>query len=89
VHVYAVDGKGRTVPQTEGEVTFDVKGAARLIAVDNGNHNSDELFAGNKRLLYQGTALGILRAARQPGEVTIKASVPGLRSITQKIKTQP
>jgi len=33
------------VPATEGEVTFEVSGEARLIAVDNGDHMTDELFS--------------------------------------------
>lgn len=44
VKVYAVDSKGRVVPATEGEVTFEVSGEARLIAVDNGDHMTDEPF---------------------------------------------
>ena len=54
VKVYAVDSKGRVVPATEGEVTFEVSGEARLIAVDNGDHMTDELFSGNHKKLHQG-----------------------------------
>ncbi|MDR1010357.1 MAG: DUF4982 domain-containing protein [Opitutaceae bacterium] len=79
IKVRAVDSEGRDVPDAAGEVTFKVSGAARLIAVDNGDHRSDELFAGNKRMLHNGRALAILRAGLAPGEVTIKASVPGLK----------
>jgi beta-galactosidase len=83
--VYAVDSKGRKVPTTEGEVTFDVAGDAKLIAVDNGDHSSDELFAGNKRKLNKGFALAIIRAKQTEGEVKIKASVNGLRSAEKRI----
>ncbi|XAE59000.1 DUF4982 domain-containing protein [Termitidicoccus mucosus] len=43
IKVRAVDSEGRDVPDAIGEVTFEVSGAARLIAVDNGDHRSDEL----------------------------------------------
>ncbi|MDR0939423.1 MAG: DUF4982 domain-containing protein [Mediterranea sp.] len=80
IHVTAVDSKGRVVPGADAEVTFELLGdAARLIAVDSGNHSSDELFADGKRKLYQGRALGILRSTQQPGTVTLKVSAPGLR----------
>jgi beta-galactosidase len=88
VKVRAVDSKGRVVPGATGEVTFDISGAARLIAVDNGDHISDELFAGTKRLLHKGKALAILRSDRTPGKVTIRASVPGLKSARLTLTTQ-
>jgi len=84
VKVYAVDSKGRTVPATTGEVTFDVMGNAKLIAVDNGDHTSDELFDGNKRLLYNGFAMAILRSEKTAGQAKIKVSAPGLKG-TEKI----
>jgi beta-galactosidase len=87
VKVYAVDSKGRVVPTSEGEVTFEVSGAAKLIAVDNGDHYSDELFSGNKRLLHNGFALAILRSTQTAGEVKIKASVNGLKSVKKTIST--
>ena len=84
VKVYAVDSKGRTVPSTTGEVTFDVMGNAKLIAVDNGDHTSDELFDGNKRQLYNGFAMAILRSEKTAGQAKIKVSAPGLKG-TEKI----
>lgn len=87
VKVYAVDKKGRTVPATNDEVTFDVSGAAKLIAVDNGDHSSDELFAGNKRLLHNGFAMAILRSTQTAGTVKIKASVAGLKSTEKVLRT--
>ena len=41
VKVYAVDNKGRVVPNYDGKITFNIDGPARIIAVDNGNHSSD------------------------------------------------
>ena len=81
VKVYAVDSKGRTVPTATDEVTFDVSGVAKLLAVDNGDHNSDELFDTNKRQLYNGFAMAILRSTQTAGQVKIKASVAGLKSV--------
>ncbi|MDR0415671.1 MAG: DUF4982 domain-containing protein [Prevotellaceae bacterium] len=88
VKVYAVDKKGRTVQAAKGEVTFDVSGAAKLIAVDNGDHASSELFAGNKRSLHNGFALAILRSTRTAGQVKIKASVAGLKSAEKVLSTK-
>lgn len=86
VKVYAVDSKGRKVPTATGEVNFEVSGQAKLIAVDNGDHMSDELSSGTKRQLHKGFAMVILRAEQNSGEVKIKASVKGLKSAEYKLQ---
>lgn len=86
VRVYAVDKKGRRVMDLKDKnafsnLTFTVKGDADIVAVDNGNINSDELHVGKKQLnksaeraLYQGSALVILRAGTQPSKVELTVS---------------
>ncbi|MFT4176987.1 MAG: glycoside hydrolase family 2 TIM barrel-domain containing protein [Luteolibacter sp.] len=88
VKVRAVDDQGREVPTAEGTVTFDVSGAARLIAVDNGDHYTDELFSGNRISLSNGFAMAILRSTRTPGEVTLRASTEALKSEETKLRTK-
>lgn len=85
VKVYAVDSKGRVVPTTEGEVTFEVSGEAKLIAVDNGDHYTDELFSGNTKKLHKGFVMAILRSNQTGGEVKIKASCKGLKSTVKTV----
>lgn len=96
VRVYAVDKKGRRVMDLKdsnafSNLTFTVKGNADIVAVDNGNINSDELHVGKKQLnktaeraLYQGSALVILRAGTQPSKVELtvacKKAVSGVQS---------
>lgn len=88
VKVYAVDNKGRVVPDTKDEVTFKVLGAARLIAVDNGDHFTDELFTGNTKKLHKGFIMAILRSDRSGGEVVITASSKGLKDAVKKWVTK-
>jgi beta-galactosidase len=83
VKVYAVDSKGNTVPTFKGDAIFEVNGEANLIAIDNGDHLSDELFSGNKRKMYKGFAMAILRAKQTTGTVTIKITVAGLKPVEQ------
>lgn len=83
VRVYAVDKKGRRVMNLKdknafSKLAFSVKGDADIVAVDNGNINSDELHVGKKQLnktaeraLYQGSAIVILRAGTQPSKVEL------------------
>jgi len=88
VKVYAVDSEGRVVPTSQGEVTFQVSGAAKLRAVDNGDHSTDELFSGNQIKLHNGFAMAILRSSQTPGTVNIKTSVNGLKSTEVKLATK-
>ena len=88
VKVYAVDSKGRVVPDTKGEVTFEISGAAKLIAVDNGDHFTDELFTGNTKKLHKGFVMAILRSNRSVGEVKVKISSKGLRGVEKKLITK-
>ena len=92
VRVYAVDKKGRRVMDLKdknafSKLTFSVKGDADIVAVDNGNINSDELHVGKKQLnktaeraLYQGSALVILRAGTQPSKVELTVACENAES---------
>ena len=86
VRIYAVDKKGRRVLNMKDakafdKLTFQVKGDANIVAVDNGNIASDELHIGKTQLektiqrnLFQGSALVILRAGKQNGKVELMVS---------------
>jgi beta-galactosidase len=86
VRVYAIDSKGNKVPTATGEITFDISGAAQLIAVDNGDHSSNDLFSGNKKVLYKGFAMAILRSAQTAGTIKLKVTGAGLKD-AEKIFT--
>lgn len=87
VSVYAVDSKGRTVPDADNLITFAVTGEARIVGVINGDITSDEMTVGNTRRLFNGTASVILRAGRQPGRITLDTSAEGLKSVKTKMMT--
>ena len=83
--VYAIDSKGRKVPTASGQLVFDVNGAAQLIAVDNGDHSGNELFSGNKIMLYKGFAMAILRSSQTAGNVKLKVKAAGLKGVEQTL----
>jgi beta-galactosidase len=43
LRIEAVDSKGRRVPMAQDELKFEVEGDAKIVAVTNGDINSDEL----------------------------------------------
>jgi beta-galactosidase len=87
VRIVAVDKKGRRVPMAQQEVTFSVDGPAEIVGVINGDINSDELTVGQRRSLYQGTCTVILRSTREAGNVTLKATCPGMKEVLLKCTT--
>ena len=87
--IKAVDKNGRVHPLANNKLTFKVEGPAKLIGLDNGDMNSNELHTGNTRSLYCGKALAILRAGRTPGEVALTIEADGLPTKTVKLKLNP
>ncbi|MCI6617793.1 MAG: DUF4982 domain-containing protein [Prevotella sp.] len=84
IRIYAVDKKGRRVYNAQQELHFKVEGDAKIVAVDNGDINSDELHVGSQRKLFNGSALVILRSGRKAGKVrlTVQSSDFKEQSIT-------
>ena len=58
--------------KADDELSFEVEGPARLIAVSNGDITSNELDVASHRHLWNGHALVILRAGREKGKVTLR-----------------
>ena len=87
LRIEAVDSKGRRVPMAQDELYFEITGDARLIAVSNGDHNSEELNVTNHRRLWNGSALVILRAGRTPSKVTLTVTSPAFKSVTTTLNT--
>ena len=88
VRITAVDSKGRKVITATGELKFEVEGDARIVAVTNGDINSNELNVTDRRSLWQGQAMVILRSGRQPSKITLKTTTPEFKNITTKLETK-
>ena len=61
--VEALDKNGRPHPNAEHEITFRLTGPGTIAAVGNGDLTSEELYVGEKRKLFQGTALVVVRSS--------------------------
>ena len=88
VRVEAIDSKKRRDPQASELLTFKVDGPAEVVAVVNGDLNSNEMMTGSTRSLSNGTATVILRSTTAPGPVTLTASAPGLKPVTVRLATE-
>ena len=87
--IYAVDKKGRLVPDASCQVSIDINGEATLVAIDNGDHYTDEIFCeGNSRQMQRGYVQVILRSSRNAGKVKIKATSKGLKTASMILETK-
>ena len=87
IRVTAVDSKGRRCLTYQDELTFEVEGDARIVAVTNGDMTSEELNAVNHRRLWQGQAMVILRAGQSPSKITLRTNSNTFKTVTTKLET--
>jgi beta-galactosidase len=71
----------------QDELKFEVTGDARIVAVTNGDMNSEELNATDHRRLYNGSAMVILRAGKAPSKIVLKTSSDAFKTIKTEIAT--
>ena len=88
LRIEAVDNKGRRVPMAQDELKFEIEGDASIVAVSNGDINSDELNVTDHRHLWNGSALVILRAGKTASKVTLKTSSDGFKTVKTLLTTR-
>ncbi|WP_189361707.1 glycoside hydrolase family 2 TIM barrel-domain containing protein [Algibacter mikhailovii] len=88
VTVRIEDKNGNLCPMADNLVNFSVKGAGRLIAVDNGNQISVESFQANHRKTFSGMCLAVLKSSEHSGTITLKATSKGLKSKSVTVQTK-
>lgn len=88
ITVKVTDKNGRVIPTADHDITFKVSGAGRNIAVGNADIVSNESFTGDSRKVFQGKALLVIRADRDPGKIKIRATAKGLKAGTVEIAAE-
>jgi beta-galactosidase len=78
VTVEAVDAQGRLQPNADQEVQFIIGGPGVIAAVGNGDGTDTDSYQGNRRRLFHGRALVVVRTSKQSGPITLAARTPGL-----------
>ncbi len=78
VTVEAVDAQGRPQLQADQEVQFSISGPGVIAAVGNGDGQDPASYQGDRRKLFQGRALVVVRTSRQSGTVKLTATTSGL-----------
>jgi beta-galactosidase len=74
------DEKGNAVENANNRVEVCVKGAGRLIGLDNGDSTDYDAYKGTSRRLFSGKLLAVIGAKVTPGPISIEVSSPGLEA---------
>jgi len=78
VTAMVVDKHGVTVPDAGDLITFKVRGAGVIAAVDNADNASHEPFQAAERHAYHGQCVAIVKASATRSRIVLTASAPGL-----------
>lgn len=88
VTVEAVDAEGRLDAQADQEVQFSISGPGVIAAVGNGDGQDSASYQSNRRELFQGRALVVVRPSKQSGSIALMARTPGLSEGSLAIQAQ-
>jgi beta-galactosidase len=78
VTVEAVDAEGRFQPHADQEIQFSISGPGVIAAVGNGDGQDSASYRGDRRKLFQGRALVVVRTSRASGSIRVSANNPGM-----------
>ena len=78
----------KTLCVADNRIHFDIAGPGEIVATDNGDPTSFELFQSHDRKAFNGLFLAIVRGKDlQAGNITVTATADGLKPGTATIKT--
>lgn len=80
VTVSMLDKDGYPVENAVDYVDVSVRGAGRLIGLDNGDSTDYDSYKGTRRKLFSGKLLAVIAAKDRPGEIVVNVSGEGLES---------
>ncbi len=88
VTVMVKDKEGRTAPRADNSIHFEIEGPGEIVATDNGDPTSFELFQSHDRKAFYGLCLVIVRGERgHSGTIKLTAKADGLENGVTTIRT--
>jgi beta-galactosidase len=86
--IEAVDANGRPDLHADQEVQFAISGPGVIAAVGNGDGQDADSYHADRRKLYQGRALVVVRTSRKPGSINLTAQGSGLADASITLTTE-
>ncbi|WP_298536835.1 glycoside hydrolase family 2 TIM barrel-domain containing protein [uncultured Algibacter sp.] len=90
VHIEAqfTDANGNPSMTDDREITFEIKGPAKLLGVDNGWKKSVQKFQTNVNTTHNGKTLLIVQATGEAGTIEVIAHVDGMEDVSVTIQSK-
>jgi len=85
IEVRVLDNEDRLVAVADNAVVFRLAGNGKIIGVGNGDPSSHEPDKAHQRRAFNGLCMVIVQSAKEPGEIRLEASSPGLEPATAAI----
>jgi beta-galactosidase len=82
------DAKGRVLPITEHDVTFQVTGPGEVMGTGNGDPTNHEPDPGSRRKAFAGLCMAIVQSRKEAGSIRIEATSPGLTPASATITSK-
>lgn len=89
IQISVLDDKGVEVANARNRINISVNGPARLIGLDNGDSTDYDQYKTNSRKLFSGKLIAAIASTREPGDITVKVSSPGLPDAFVSFKSIP
>lgn len=74
------DKNGIRFPNSNHQVKFSISGPGEIISVDNSNTHSHERYKTDRKTVFEGEVLAIIRATASSGIIKVTVSADGLES---------
>jgi beta-galactosidase len=88
VTIKVIDEQGTLVPFADNLIQFDVSGAGKIVAVDNGCQTDLDSFKSNQRKAFKGLCLVVIQSNEKKGKISLNASSTGLKGASTVIETK-
>jgi beta-galactosidase len=89
VEAALVDARGVLVPHADNLITFRVSGAGSLTATDNGRPENAYGYTSAAMPAFNGRALAVVGATREPGSIRLTATADGLPAVAVTLVSVP
>lgn len=89
VEIGALDKQGYPVENANNRMQVEVRGAGRLIGLDNGDSADFDAFKGKSKRLFGGKLLAIIGSKKEAGEINVIITSPGCKECRLTLQALP
>lgn len=89
LEVIAADKDNNPVANARNRIEISVKGAGRLVGMDNGDSTDYDSYKGNSRRLFSGKLIAMIEATFESGDIEVEITSKGLEKSALKFRALP